>query len=137
MKGITQIIGSALLLAIGISIAGIYGTFASDFAQGTGSEISEETRSEINCNSASVDIRDLRYTSTPAVRFRIVNTGTVDLNGVSMVAISNTSNIINSTEIERLSVSESRRIALPASSKPEFVTGAVDECPRLRSREKL
>jgi hypothetical protein len=137
VKGISQILGSTFLLAIGISIAGVYSTFAGDFAQGTGNEIANETRSEIKCSSASLDVRNLRYTATPAVRFDIVNTGTVDLLGVSAFAIDDTSEIINGTEIDRLSVSETRSVALRAQKPPEFVTAATDECPGLRPREEL
>jgi hypothetical protein len=137
VKGISQILGSTFLLAIGITVAGIYSTFAGDFAQGTGSEIADETRSEIKCGSASLDVRRPTYTAADTARFDIVNTGTVDLRGVSAFAINDTSEIINGTEIDRLSVSETRSVVLRAQTPPKFVTAAIDECPGLRPREEL
>lgn len=137
MKGISQILGSTLLLAVGVSVAGIYSTFAGDFGQNTGSEIAEDTRSGIKCNGASVDIRNPRYSAADTARFDVVNTGTVDLRGVSTFAISDSSGIINRTRIDTLSVSETRSVALRAQSPPEYATVTVDECPDLRPREEF
>jgi hypothetical protein len=82
-------------------------------------------------------VRNLSYTATPAARFDVVNTGTVTLRGVSTFAVNDSSEIINGTEIDRLSVSETRSVALKARTAPEYVTAAIDECPSLRPREDL
>lgn len=137
MKGVSQIVGSTLLLAIGISVAGVYSTFAGDFAQSTGNEISDETSNDIKCSSASLDVRNLRYTATSTTDFDVVNTGTIDLRGVSTFAINDSSQVINGTEIDRLSVSETRSVTLQSQTAPEYVTAAIDECPSLQPREDL
>jgi hypothetical protein len=136
VKGINPILGSVFLVAVGVAVAGLYSTFAGDFAQGTGGDVVEGTRSDIKCRGASLDIRNISYTST-SVRLDLVNTGTVRLQGVSTFAISSSSTVINETEVGRIAVSESRTVALRSQNQPSYVTVAVEECPGIQPREEF
>jgi hypothetical protein len=138
VKGISEVLGSTLLLAVGVSVAGVYSTFASDFSQSAGNQVAGETRSDIKCNSASIDVRGLNYDgSSSNVQLSVFNTGTVDLKGVSVFAINDTAEPINSTEISLLDTSESIDVVLKSRTKPAYVTAAIDECPSIQPREEF
>jgi hypothetical protein len=85
-----------------------------------------------------MDVRGLNYDSSPSnVQLSVVNTGTVDLKGVSVFAVNNTAEPINSTEISLLDTGESRNVVLKSQTKPAYVTAAMDECPSIQPREEF
>lgn len=136
MKGVSTILGSTILLAVAISIAGIYSAFAGELGRQTGGAIAEDTRADIKCRSASVDIRDTEFISTPATKLDLVNTGTVDLRGVTAFAI-NDSGVVSTANIPLLSTGESRAVTMKTPQRPEYVTVGVDECPEIQTKENL
>jgi len=137
VKGVSEVLGSAFLLAIGVSIAGIYSVFAPQLAQDTGGQVAQDTRTDIKCGSASIDIRDLRYTAEPAAEFNLVNTGTVDLEGITAYAVNDTEQIIASETIQSLQTSETRKVNIPSNTQPGYITAAVEECSSLRPKEEF
>lgn len=136
MKGISQVITSALLLAIGVSVAGVYAQWAPDFSENATQKVVDQTNQDIKCKNAAIDIKDANYSkSATLATFELDNTGTINLyEGITIVTI-NSSSVTEQKNIQELEVKENRRVELNTSKKPDKIIASSKDCPRLEVEE--
>ena len=136
MKGLSTIISSVLVLAVGISVVSIYSGWAPEFAETIVGEVGDDVDSEIQCRNANLRITDAEYFITAQeLDVEISNTGTIRFNEGIQVAAINQSRIIGEREMDSLEVDSSREITLQTSEEPSSVVANSIECPELRSEE--
>lgn len=137
-KGISDIIGVALILAIGITLTGLYSNWAPDFAKNNTQQIADNANHEIKCRNAAVSIRSpVYYRSANLTEFEVENSGTITLSEGVQIAALNSSSILNRTSISRLDVGENVDAEIYSKRSPDTLLVASEECPSIDEREKL
>lgn len=129
MKGISQVITSALILAVSISVAGIYANWAPEFAGDLAGETADQQNREIKCRNANLRISSAEYDLTANFTdVEVTNTGTINLrNGLEAVSI-NQSRVIGSTNFSQIEVDSTRFIRVDSEEIPEVVVVLSEEC---------
>ncbi len=88
-KGISPILASVLLLAVTLSVVGVFSGWAPQIAETVTSETENNTLQRLECDKASVDIVSASYdTSTSDLIIAVRNTGRVDLNNLTVAEFS-------------------------------------------------
>lgn len=129
MKGISQVITSALILAVGVAVAGVYANWAPDFAGDVTGEIASQQNQDLKCNNAGLRIDSAEYSlSGSFTELDIVNTGTINLRGGLIAASFNQSRIIGSTNISQIEADSTRTTRIDSNEIPEEVVVASKEC---------
>lgn len=134
MKGISQVIVSVLLLAVALSVAGIYTKWAPELAGDATGKAADQTENQIKCRNAGIYLKDADYDKTGNnAEISIENTGTIALyNDITLVAI-NSSKTTGSTTIAELEVDEEQSVVVRSEKTPEVVAATSKECPGLKS----
>lgn len=136
-KGISEIVSAALLLAVAVSVAGVYSQWAPDFSRNATENVASQTENNIKCSNAGFDISTVEYDITgQRSEFNISNTGTINLNDDVTVTAVNSSQIIAQKTIGTLEVEETQQVELDSDKIPEMVIAASQECPELRAVEE-
>ena len=137
-KGISDIIGVALILAVGITLTGLYSNWAPEFAANNTQKIADNTNNEIKCRNAAVSIRSpVYYNSANLTEFEVENSGTITLSDGVQIAAINSSSILNRTSISRLDVGENVDAEIYSKRSPDTLLAASQECPSIDERERL
>lgn len=137
-KGISNIVSIALLLAVGISLTGLYSDWAPNFAENNTQKIADNSNQEIKCRNAALSIRSPVYDrSSNLTVFEVENSGTIRLSEGIQIAAINNSNIQNRTSISRLEVGEGIDKEIYSKNAPETLLVASEECPSIDERETL
>ncbi len=132
-KGISQIISAVLLVAISVSIAGIYSEWAPSFAGEISREAADQSSNELKCDSAGFNIKNPRYDiSGEILKVELQNTGTIRLNNDIQLATLNSSQVISQITVSDLEVGETELITLTSEKIPERLVGSSKTCPDLR-----
>jgi len=132
-KGISQIVSSVLLMAIAVSIAGVYSEWAPEFSEETSQKIADQTNNQLKCNNADFRVSEVKYDITgQQLTFEISNTGTINFNNDITVSSINSSNIVSQKTIESLEVDENRLIELNSDKITQIMVVTSRECPELR-----
>lgn len=136
-KGISEIISSVLLLAIAVSIAGVYSQWAPQYSEDTAEEIGDQANNQVKCNNAVFDIYDVKYDLTSQrATFRLSNKGTINFNEDITITAVNASQIIGQKTINSLEVEETQLTELPTDKIPEILIASSQECPDLEITEE-
>lgn len=136
-KGISEIISSVLLLAIAVSIAGVYSQWAPQFATNTTQEVANNADNQMKCSNAAFDISNPLYDMTgQVIRFEISNKGTINFNNDITVTAVNDSQITVQKTIGSLEVEESQTTSIETQIIPETIVASSQECPGLRIVEE-
>lgn len=135
-KGISQVISSTLMIAIAVSIAGLYAQWAPDFSQGTTGQVADSINQDIACRNAAVDLKKPVYDqSGQRTTVDIENTGTISFyDSVNVYALNN-SQVIQEFQIADLEVGETRTLEINSSEIPNKIVTTVDTCPSLKIEE--
>lgn len=129
MKGISQVITSALILAVGVAVAGVYANWAPDFAGDVAGDIADQQNQDLKCGNAELRIDSAEYSlSGNFTEIDIVNTGTINLRGGLIAASFNQSRIIGSTNISQIEADSTRTTRIDSDEIPEEVAVASKEC---------
>lgn len=130
MKGVSQVLTSTLVLAVAISVAGVYSNWAPDFAEDITGETADQTNQDIRCGNAGLTISSAEYDKSG--RFTDVelrNSGTINLNEVDTVAF-NDSEIVGQTSIQSIGADESRQIRIDGQEIPSRIAASSSDCPQ-------
>jgi len=136
-KGISEIISSVLLLAIAVSIAGVYSQWAPEFSKETTQEIADQSQNQIKCSNAAFEMSEVQYDITGQIStLKLSNKGTINFYKDIGVTAINSSEIIGRTTIQDLEVEETQLIELQTEKIPETIIAISNECSELRIIEK-
>lgn len=133
-KGVSQIISSVLLLAIAVSIGGIYSQWAPDFSEMISQDAADRSNDRIKCSNAGINIENAKYDiSGQLAELELSNTGTIRFNADIQVAAMNSSQISGSTTVSELDVEETELVTLRSEKVPEKIIASVtgEACPGL------
>lgn len=135
-KGISEIISSVLLLAIAVSVAGVYAQWAPEFASNTSQEVANQAENNLKCSNAAFDISGVEYDRTGRIStFNMSNKGTINFNNDITVTSINSSRITGQKTIRSLEVDEIRLIEIQSDKVPESLIASSQECPELKITE--
>ncbi len=136
-KGISEIISSVLLLAIAVSIAGVYSQWAPDLSRNTSEEIANNADSQLKCSNAAFGVSNVEYDTVGQIlSFEISNKGTISFNnGLTATAV-NSSEIVGQKNINSLEVDGTQSVELETDRGPEILVVSSQECPDLRVTEE-
>lgn len=126
-KGISPIIASVLLLAVTLSIMGIFSGWAPQLVQSVTEDTSNSTNQRLNCNDAGLGFESASFSGSN-LDVAIRNTGTYDLGNVIIaayysndsLAAQDTGNTVNGGQLTSISMS--------VSSKPGYLEAYSQEC---------
>jgi flagellin-like protein len=137
-KGISEIISSVLLLAIAVSIAGIYSQWAPDFSRNTSQEIANDAENQLKCSNAAFSVSEVEYDSLEQIlTFELSNKGTITFNNDILITAVNSSEIAGQKTIGTLQVGETQSVELETNRKPDTLITSSQECPDLRVTETV
>jgi len=136
-KGISQILSSVLLLAITVSVAGIYSQWAPSFSTNTSQQVADQAENKLKCENAAFGVSEVEYDITGnLLKLRISNGGTINFNDDITVTGINSSKIIAERTIGSLGVDEDRLVELRSEKVTDIVVVTSQECPELRVIEE-
>lgn len=126
-KGISPIIASVLLLAVTLSIMGIFSGWAPQLVQSVTEDTSNRTDHRLNCNDADLGFETASFSGSN-LDVAIRNTGNYDLNNVIIaayytndtLAAQDTGNAINGGQLNSISMS--------VNSKPGYLEAYSEQC---------
>ncbi|PSH01973.1 MAG: hypothetical protein BRC27_00225 [Nanohaloarchaea archaeon SW_10_44_10] len=128
MKGVSQVITSALILAVGVAVAGVYANWAPDFAGGITEDIAGQQSQNLKCNNVGLRIDSAEHSlSGNFTEVVFINTGTINLRKGLTVAAINQSRI-KSTDISKIEANSTRTVRIDGDEIPEEVIVTSDEC---------
>lgn len=127
-KGVSPIIASVLLLAVSISVVGIFSGWAPNLVQGVTDQTENNTYETLSCNEAGIEIRSAFYdTNSGDLTVSIRNTGPENLPNVSVVAYTDDQTIINQTETN-VQTGEVKGETFNLGSEPSYVEALSQRC---------
>lgn len=134
MKGLSQVIASTLILAVGISIAGIYANWAPNFAEDIAGETADQRNQELRCSNADLRLENVKYDLTGGfTEIKLVNTGTINLRDDLTAATFNQSRTIGSTKINQIEVDTTRTIRVDSTEIPDQAAIISNYCEQLET----
>lgn len=130
MKGVSQVLSSTIILAVAVSVAGVYSNWAPGFAESITGETADQANQDIRCGNAALTIETAEYDlSGNFTEVELRNSGTIDLdNGTNMVAYRN-SGIIARTVMDGIEAGETRQETIESDDAPERITASSRDCP--------
>lgn len=136
-KGISQILSSVLLLAVTVSIAGVYSQWAPSFSSDTSQQVADQADSNLKCGNAAFGVSDVNYDITGNIlTLEISNGGTINFNDDITVTGFNSSEIIAERQIGSLGVDENRFVEVRSDRVVEVVVVTSSACPELEVVEE-
>lgn len=138
MKGISSLITSVLILAIAVSLAGIYSEWAPRVTENLTTQATEGTESDLKCGNAALSIQGPEYDRTGELTlFDLRNAGTIRFQDDITIAAVNSSLIINQTNITSLGVDETISERIYTNKYPDRMIAYSEECPALQEEETV
>lgn len=132
MKGISTIISTVLLLAVGITLVSLYSSWAPELSEDLTRETVDQTNQETKCRNAGLALKNPVYhDSANATTFELINTGSIRfVESIEIAAIN--SSVINSTSVQGLEVEASISDRVYSSEKPERLIVSSSDCPSIQ-----
>lgn len=135
-KGISELISAALLLAITISVAGVYLQWAPEISERIAKDSANKTNNQIKCQNAAIDIKNVEYDRTASnTTFDLENKGTISFYEDLTVAALNSSGVTGRKDIKELQVEETETVELNTGKIPDEIIGSSQDCPELNIQE--
>lgn len=131
MKGVSQVLTSTIILAVAVSVAGVYSNWAPSFAEDITGETADQTNQDIKCSNAALTIETAEYDlSGNFTEVELRNSGTINLNqGVEVVVFSNKSEILSQTVMDRIPADTTRRTRVDSNEIPDKIAASSRDCP--------
>lgn len=85
-KGISSIIASVMVLAVTVSVVALFAGWAPDLVLDLTEDTANQSKAQLNCNKADLDIISAKYYSSGETTAVVRNTGTVDLKNIRLEA---------------------------------------------------
>lgn len=124
-KGISPIIASVLLVAVSLSVVGVFSGWAPELIQSLTDQTSNQTEQRLQCDQASIEIISAYYDSNTTVSMR--NRGNIELGDVTLVAFDERDTIQGQSNIT-LSEGEIANVSISTGSKPSTINAYSNEC---------
>jgi len=138
VKGISSVVTTVLVLAIAVSLAGIYSEWAPRITENITRTATEGNENNIRCGNAALSIDDPVYDKTGEITlFDLRNAGTIRFSDQIRVAAINSSRIINRTNVTGIGVDETVSERIDTSRYPDRIIAYSDECPELQEEETV
>jgi len=138
VKGISSVVTTVLVLAIAVSLAGIYSEWAPRITENITKTATEGNENNIRCGNAALSIDDPVYDKTGEITlFDLRNAGTIRFSDQIRVAAINSSRIINRTNVTGIGVDETVSERIDTSRYPDRIIAYSDECPELQEEETV
>ena len=133
MKGVSQVLTSAIILAVAVSVAGIYSTWAPDIAERITGEVADQTNRDIKCGNAALTIESAEYDlSGNFTEVDLRNSGTINFNsGINVVTFDNRSKIIGQSVMEGLRADENIQERVYSEEVPARLAASSKDCPEI------
>lgn len=127
MKGISTIVSTVMVLAVAISMVGIFSGWAPNVLGDVLEDTENQTTEQTTCNQASIDIRSATHNSGTLTAV-VSNESTVDVGEVRVSGWSN-GNLVgsNTTPLE----GGLHSIEVSTSSQPSRVEASSIDCPSI------
>lgn len=99
-KGISPILASVLLLAVTISVAGVFSGWAPNLAESVTGQTENQTEERLTCNDASAEFISASYDSASSeVNTALRNTGNADFDELIIVAFDSNDDLMEQANI--------------------------------------
>lgn len=134
-KGISPLIASVLLLAVTLSIAGIFSGWGPGIISSVTEETSNQTDRQISCNEASVEITAAKHYEGENTSVVLRNRGRMDLDDLRVIAFQDDDLPINRTTTS-LNIGNFTTINVSTDSKPSYVQVFSDYCSDVKDRHE-
>lgn len=133
-KGISPILASVLLLAVTISVAGVFSGWAPNLAQSVTGQTENQTEQRLSCNEASAEFISANYDSTNTeVNLAVRNTGGEDFDELILAAFNSDDTLVTQTNISVPAGSVTDTTISGVSSVPAYVNLYSQECSDVSS----
>lgn len=130
-KGISALISTVLIMAVTVSLAGLFSSWAPGLINNVTNDVDNQTDERLTCNEGSVDIVSAKYYSGENTTAVIRNTGTIDLKKLRISAWDNDLPM-NSTTIS-VSPGNFTSENISTDSKPTSVRAFSKRCGDITS----
>ncbi len=128
-KGISPILASVLLLAVTISVAGVFSGWAPSLAQSVTDQTGNQTEQRLACNQASAEFISANYDSgNSEVDIALRNDGGEDFNELILVAFSSEDTLLAQSNISIDSGNVANTTVSNVNSEPAYVNLYAQEC---------
>lgn len=133
-KGISSVIVSVLLVAVGLAVVSIYAQWAPTFAENVTSDFTDQTQEDIKCDNAGLSVREPVYDRTGQLfTYKIQNTGTIRFSGDVNSILVNQSEVVNTSIITGLEVEETREVQIKTGKIPDKLIVTPTDCPSVKA----
>lgn len=138
MKGVSSIIATVLILAIAVSLAGIYSEWAPRVTENLTRTATDNSESNLKCRNAALSIQDPIYDKTGEVTlFDLRNAGTIRFSEDITIVVVNSSRVVNRTNITSLGVDETVSERVQTNRYPDRMIAFSEQCPDLQEEETI
>ena len=128
-KGISPILASVLLLAVTISVAGVFSGWAPNLAQTVTDQTGNQTEERLSCNQASAEFISANYDSgSSEVTVALRNTGGEDFDELILAAFDSDDLIVAQTNVSVSSGSVANTTISGVSSLPAYINLYSQQC---------
>ncbi|WEL19961.1 hypothetical protein [Candidatus Nanohalococcus occultus] len=125
MKGISSIVSSVMVLAVAITMVGIFSGWAPNVLNDVLDSTEGQTTNQTTCNQASLDIISASYYSGGQTAVVVENTSNVD---IGTVRVSAWKNGVPMSNTEELLDEGLETINVSTSSRPAYVRASSLNC---------
>lgn len=134
-KGISPILASVLLLAVTISVAGVFSGWAPNLAQTVTDQTGNQTEQRLACNQASAEFISANYDSgNSKVNVALRNTGGEDFNTLILVAFDSNDNLLAQTNTSINAGNVANTSISSVSSAPAYINLYSQQCSDVTDR---
>ena len=128
-KGISPILASVLLLAVTISVAGVFSGWAPSLAQTVTEQTGNQTEQRLACNQASAEFISVNYDSgNSEVNLALRNDGGEDFSELILVAFNSEDNLLAQENISVDAGNVANTTISNVNSAPSYVNLYAQEC---------
>lgn len=128
-KGISPILASVLLLAVTISVAGVFSGWAPSLAQTVTDQTGNQTEQRLACNQASAEFISVNYDSgNSEVNLALRNDGGEDFSELILVAFNSEDNLLAQENISVDAGNVANTTISNVNSAPSYVNLYAQEC---------
>jgi len=128
-KGISPILASVLLLAVTVSVAGIFSGWAPNLAQTVTDQTGNQTEHRLECNEASADFISATYDSANSeITTALRNNGRADFEELILVAFDSNDSLMAQTNISIESGNVENTTISGVTSEPAYVNLYSQKC---------
>lgn len=128
-KGISPILASVLLLAVTISVAGVFSGWAPNLAQSVTDQTGNQTEERLSCNEAAAEFISASYDSTNSeVNTALRNTGSSNFDELILVAFDSDDGLMAQTNISVAAGTVANASISGVNSEPAYLNLYSQQC---------